>query len=74
MFGNSFVQAAGMLGDTAQAELPDRQIFYLKRNEPIYLRVAQFRLLLVNGLRPERAFFIVLPSISSASRSIRSLG
>ena len=61
MFGNSFVQAAGMLGDTAQAALPDRQIFYLKRNEPIYLRIAQLRLLLSNGLRPERVFFILLP-------------
>jgi hypothetical protein len=61
MFGNSFVQAAGMLGDTAQAALPKRQVFYLRRNEPIYLRVAQFRVLLEHGLRPERAFFVVLP-------------
>jgi len=61
MFGNSFVQARGMLGDTAQAGLPGRQIFYLKRNEPFYLRVAQFRMLLSEGLKPERAFFVVLP-------------
>jgi hypothetical protein len=61
MFGNSFVQAVGMLGDTAQAALPERQIFYLKRNEPIYLRVAQFRMLVGRGLEPEHAFFIVLP-------------
>jgi hypothetical protein len=61
MFGNSFVQALGMLGDTAQAALADRQIFFLRRNEPIYLRVAQLRMLLGHGLRPERVFFIVLP-------------
>lgn len=61
MFGNSFVQAIGMLGDTTQAALPQRQIFYLKRNEPIYLRVAQLRMLLGHGLKPERVFFIVLP-------------
>jgi hypothetical protein len=61
MFGNSFVQAPGMLGDTAQRALPDRQMFFLRRNEPVYLRVAQFRLLLENGLRPERAFFTLLP-------------
>ncbi len=61
MFGNSFVQAPGMLGDTAQAALADRQMFHLRLNEPIYLRVAQFRLLLENGLRPERAFFVLLP-------------
>ena len=61
MFGNSFVQAVGMLGDTAQDALPQRQIFHLKRNEPIYLRIAQFRLLLANGIRPERVFFVHLP-------------
>src|SRR5262249_28873199 len=59
--GNSFVQAIGMLGDTAQAAMPGRQVFYLKRNEPIYLRVAQLRMLLGHGLEPERVFFIVLP-------------
>jgi hypothetical protein len=61
MFGNSFVQAHGMLGDTAQAALPERQIFFLQRNEPAFLRVGQFRVLLDDGLRPERAFFVLLP-------------
>lgn len=61
MFGNSFVQAPGMLGDTAQAAMPDTQIFYLRRNEPLYLRVAQFRLLLAEGLAPRHAFFVVVP-------------
>ncbi len=62
MFGNSFVQAPGMLGDTAQLAVPRRQIFFLRRNEPIQLRVAQFRLLLEHGLRPQRSFFILLPN------------
>lgn len=61
MFGNSFLQARGMLGDTAQLALPDHQMFFLKRNEPYYLRVAQLRLLLDHGLRPERVVFFVLP-------------
>jgi hypothetical protein len=60
-FGNSFVQAQGMLGDTAQAALPERRMFYLQRNEILPLRIAQARLLLEAGLRPERIFFVLLP-------------
>ena len=36
-------------------------MFYLRRNEPINLRVAQARLLLENGLRPQRLIFVILP-------------
>jgi hypothetical protein len=61
MFGNSFIQASGMLGDTAQAAFPDRQIFFLQRNEPLYVRIAQYRLLVDQGLRPERTFFALVP-------------
>jgi hypothetical protein len=61
MFGNSFVQAPGMLADTLAAALPDRRIYFLQRNEPLFLRVAQLRILLSEGLRPERVFFALLP-------------
>lgn len=61
-FGNSFVQAEGMLGATAQAALPEKRIFYLGRNEILPLRVAQARLLVAHGLRPERIIFTLLPN------------
>ena len=60
-FGNSFVQAPGMLGDTATAAMPGTRMFYLKQNEPLYLRIAQARLLLKNGLRPQRLIFAFHP-------------
>jgi hypothetical protein len=60
-FGNSFVQAPGMLADTAQAALPERRIFHLARNEILPLRVDQARLLLEAGLRPQRIFFALMP-------------
>jgi hypothetical protein len=61
MFGNSFVQAPGMLGDTARAALPHKRIFHLARNEPLPVRFAQADLLLEQGLRPERLFIVLLP-------------
>jgi hypothetical protein len=60
-FGNSFFQAPGMLGDTAREALSDHCIFYLGRNEPLYVRLAQIKLLLENGLRPERVFVELMP-------------
>jgi hypothetical protein len=60
-FGNSFVQAPGMLGDTAQASFPHHRMFFLQRNEPVPLRVAQIRQVLEQGLRPQRIFFALLP-------------
>lgn len=60
-FGNSFVQAPGMLADTARARLPGRRVFNLGRNEVLCVRLAQTRLLLENGLRPERLFVVLLP-------------
>jgi hypothetical protein len=59
--GNSFVQAPGMLGDTAVRALPDKRIFHLRRNVELPLRAAQTRLLLRQGLRPQRIFFVLLP-------------
>jgi hypothetical protein len=61
MFGNSFVQAPGMLADTARKSLSDRVIFNLGRNELLPLRCAQIKLLLDNGLKPERIFVAILP-------------
>lgn len=61
LFGNSFVQAPGMLGDTAMAALPDKHIYYLRRNELLQVRVAQLRELAKSGMRPENVLFIVLP-------------
>jgi hypothetical protein len=60
-FGNSFVQAPGMLGDTARAGVPDRRIFYLGKNERPEVRLAQVQLLLDHGLEPEHLFLAVMP-------------
>lgn len=60
-FGNSFVQAPGMLGDTAQSHIPRLRMFFLRRNESLAVRLAQIRLLLEQGLRPQRIFFVLLP-------------
>lgn len=61
MFGNSFVQAPGMLADTARQALPDHRIFNLGRNELPFVRLAQIKLLLEHGLRPERIFVEFMP-------------
>jgi len=61
MFGNSFVQAPGMLADTARRELPQYRIFNLGKNEHLPLRIAQIQLLLERGLRPQRIFFELMP-------------
>jgi hypothetical protein len=60
-FGNSFVQAPGMLADTTRAHVSDRTVFNLGRNEHLPLRFAQVKLLLARGLRPERIFFLLMP-------------
>ena len=60
-FGNSFVQAPGMLGDTAQETLPGVKMFYLRRNADLPRHVAQIRLLLESGLQPERIVLVLLP-------------
>jgi hypothetical protein len=60
-FGNSFVQAPGMLADTARAALPERRVFNLGRNEHLFVRLAQIKFLLDHGLAPERIFVLVMP-------------
>lgn len=61
MFGSSFVQGVGHLADTAERALPDIRIFALRRQTELQLRAAEARLLLANGLRPERIFFVMFP-------------
>jgi hypothetical protein len=60
-FGNSFVQAPGMLADLARDQIPERRIFNLGRNELLFVRLAQIRLLLERGLKPERIFVELMP-------------
>lgn len=60
-FGNSFVQAPGMLADTLRERVPSRRIFHLGRNEDLIVRFAQIALLLERGLRPERIFVVLMP-------------
>jgi hypothetical protein len=62
LFGNSFVQAPGMLGDTVRDRVRDRRIFFLGRNEDLFVRFAQIALLLEHGLRPERIFVTLMPT------------
>jgi hypothetical protein len=61
LFGNSFVQAAGMLGDHVRREVPRKRVFYLRRNEILLVQLAQIELLLANGLHPERIFMTLMP-------------
>jgi hypothetical protein len=60
--GNSFVQAPGMLADTARQALPGIRIFNLARNVDLPLRAAEARLLLGQGLEPRRIVFALLPN------------
>ena len=60
-FGNSFVQAPGMMADTARHMRPGYRIFNLGRNVELPLRAAQARHLLAAGLKSERMFFVLLP-------------
>jgi len=61
LFGNSFVQGAGHLADTAERMLPDIRIFALRRFVDLPLRAAEARQLLSHGLRPQRIFFVMQP-------------
>lgn len=61
MFGNSFIQAPGMLADHARVLAPDHSIFNLARNENFLIRLAQIKLLLEAGMQPERIFIELMP-------------
>lgn len=60
-FGNSFVQAPGMLADQTRAHVADHHVFNLGKNEPLFVRLAQIKLLLEHGLKPERIFVELMP-------------
>ncbi len=60
-FGNSFVQASGMLADTARSHVADKCVFNLQRNEHLCVRLAQVRVLLEHGWQPERIFLVLMP-------------
>src|SRR5688572_9195792 len=45
LFGNSFVQAPGMLADTARQRVKSHRIFNLGKNELLEVRFAQVKLL-----------------------------
>lgn len=61
MFGSSFVHMQGMLADTVRQELPRVRVFNLGRSEALVVRIAQARLLLEHGFRPERIFLALMP-------------
>ena len=60
-FGNSFIQAPGMLADVVRQQATEVRVFNLGRNEHFALRLAQIKLLLANGLRPQRLFVALTP-------------
>jgi len=60
-FGSSFVHMGGMLGDTTRRTITDRLVFYLGRNEMLPVRLAQAKVLLENGIRPERVLIVLIP-------------
>jgi hypothetical protein len=58
-FGNSF---ANGLRRAVQAQRPSHRMYYLQeRGDRLHLRIAQARLLLESGMRPEQLFFTVIP-------------
>jgi hypothetical protein len=69
-FGNSF---AGGLSGSARAQLRShRVLFFREVKDELHMRIAQLRLLLENGLKPERVFFTIIP-IEVARYVIRPL-
>lgn len=61
-FGNSYAQGPGMLCDKVTRAATDIDIFYLRKNdEPLIIRLAQIKLLLEQGLVPNRIFLTLLP-------------
>lgn len=74
-FGNSFVQAQGMLGDMAQVDHPEVRMFYLRRNVQLPLQVAQLRFLLESGLKPQRVILVLVPNdiVPLAKQPLQSL-
>jgi hypothetical protein len=59
-FGNSF--ARGLSASVRRRLSTHRVLFFRESKDEFHLRVAQFRLILENGLKPERAFFTLIPA------------
>ena len=59
-FGNSF--ARGLSASARQRLTTHRVLFFRELKDELHLRVAQFRLLLANGLKPDHAFFTLIPA------------
>jgi hypothetical protein len=72
-FGNSFIQAPGMLADCARQRINDRRVFNLARNEVLPVRLAQIKLLLQHGWEPDRIFVELMP-LDAAPLGTQPLG
>jgi hypothetical protein len=58
-FGNSFAAA---LAQAAEKQRPSFRMYYLQeRKDRLHLRIAQARLLLESGMRPQQMFFTLIP-------------
>jgi hypothetical protein len=74
LFGNSFVQMPGALGDTARAQQNKFAVVNLPRTTtPVLVRFAQAEMLLETGLKPARAFFVFIP-LDAHGFELHSLG
>lgn len=60
-FGNSYIHGPSNLADTALRFWPEVRIFALRKHAILPLRAAEARLLLSQGLRPQRIVFAVMP-------------
>ncbi len=60
-FGNSFVHMKKMLCDRLRVAVPERIIFNLTWHDQITFRLAQIEILLNQGCRPKRIFFLIMP-------------
>jgi hypothetical protein len=69
-FGNSFARG---LSASVRERLPSHRIlFFREAKDELHMRIAQLRLLLESGLKPERVFFTIIP-IEVARYVIRPL-
>jgi hypothetical protein len=59
-FGNSF--ARGLSASMRERMKEHRILFFRESKDELHMRVAQLRLILEHGLKPDRAFFTLIPS------------
>lgn len=58
-FGNSFARGLSMTAREAMAS--HRILFFRESKDRLHMRIAQARMLLANGLKPERMIFTLIP-------------